>query len=492
MLFSSPRYAVFILIVLILLGLPTALRTRKNILVVASSIFYAAWDWRYLGLLALISIIDFVAADKIHASENQRTRKAWIVFSVGSNLAILGYFKYFNFFLENLNGLLAPWSGQLPYKEILLPAGISFYTFKSMSYTLDVYRRHIKPCANYLDYAMFITFFPELIAGPIVRASVFLPQMERVPGPSRERLRIGLGLFVMGLVKKRVIADHLAGFVDPVFANPALYSAASVWVAVIGYALQIYCDFSGYSDMAIGSAKMIGYELPENFLMPYLSPNITVFWRRWHMTLSSWLRDYLYIPLGGNRRGYARTYVNLFLTMLLGGLWHGASWNFVLWGALHGTALAGHKLWMERLPRFKMPAFLGGCLTFLFVILCWIPFRAPTFAVSVTIFKRLFSPALGVAFVPPIALACAGGVLAAHILGYVILRQLRRQQSFAQSGAARVLAILGLRLEQSAITGWSVSMGPGTVSGYFFLTLVFVGIVWTAVLDSSAFIYFQF
>ncbi len=481
MLFSSPRFLVFMAIVLALLSLPLGLRGKKNVLVIASSLFYAAWDWRYLGLLALISVIDYVCAEKIHATEANHTRKTWVVFSVVSNLAILAYFKYCNFFLDNLNNVFGL---HFPYQEILLPAGISFYTFKSMSYTIDVYRRHIKPCANYVDYAMFITFFPELIAGPIVRASVFLPQMARPPGPTWARLRVGLGFFALGMLKKRVIADHLAAFVDPIFAAPEVYSATSVWLAVLAYALQIYCDFSGYTDMAIGCAKMIGYDLPENFLMPYLSPNITVFWRRWHMTLSFWLRDYLYIPLGGNRKGVGRQYLNLFLTMLLGGLWHGASWNFILWGAMHGAALAFHKKWMEWFPKGAMPPFLGGILTFLFAVLLWIPFRAPDFATSVAIFTRLFTPDAGAFYVSPTVLGLAALVGLGHALGWLVLRD--------RPLAPRILGFLGLRLETSQISGWSFSWAGGSARAWFFLTLFVFGVWWTAVLQSSPFIYFQF
>ena len=237
--------------------------------------------------------------------------------------------------------------------NILLPAGISFYTFKSMSYTIDVFRGSLKPCRSWLDYATFITFFPELIAGPIVRGSVFLPQMDRVIGPTMDRVASGASMFLQGLVKKLFVADRMAVVADAVFATPGIFDTATTWCGVAAYTIQIYCDFSGYSDMAIGTARMIGYDLPENFNMPYLSTNITEFWRRWHMTLSTWLRDYLYIPLGGNRHGVLMTYRNLFLTMLLGGLWHGANWTFVIWGGLHGCALAVHKVWAKSPLRGK-------------------------------------------------------------------------------------------------------------------------------------------
>ena len=341
MIFSSVRFFIFLAITLAILGLISRRDLKKRFLAVASCFFYAAWDWRYLGLLLVISVTDYFCAIQISETNMRKRRKAWLILSLVSNLGILGWFKYFNFFIENANALLAQFGVSISHLNILLPAGISFYTFKTLSYTIDVYRKEIEPCRSWLDYATFITFFPELIAGPIVRGSVFLPQMGRSIGPTKERLIVGFSIFLQGFTKKVFIADRLATVADPIFANPGLYSSFSVWLGVVAYSIQIFCDFSGYSDMAIGVAKMIGYDLPENFNMPYLSASITEFWRRWHMTLSSWLKDYLYIPLGGNRKGRARTYINLMLTMLLGGLWHGASWNFVLWGGAHGLALAG-------------------------------------------------------------------------------------------------------------------------------------------------------
>src|ERR1700676_3786067 len=369
MIFSSPRFLVFLLVVLLALAIPFRHQFKKRILFVASCSFYAAWDYRYLALLLLVSVIDYYCGARIAKTEDGRTRGRWVTFSIVSNLAILAYFKYYNFFAGNLNGVLA-WSGlHLPVLQILLPAGISFYTFKSMSDTIDVYRREIEPCRSLMDYATFVTFFPELIAGPIVRASIFIPQMTRRIGPTADRLAVGASLFLLGLTKKVVIADLLAAPVDQVFAQPALFSGRMLWLAVIGYGIQIYCDFSGYSDMAIGTGKMIGYDLPENFNMPYVAGSLTEFSRRGHITLSSWLRDYLYIPLGGNRKGEGRTYVNLMLTMLLGGLWHGASWNFVLWGGLHGCALGVHKLYRAGAgERFRLPAVLGWAITLIFVV----------------------------------------------------------------------------------------------------------------------------
>jgi alginate O-acetyltransferase complex protein AlgI len=498
MVFSSPRYLVFLVAVLLLLGLPLALRRKKHVLVVASSLFYAAWDWRYLGLLVAISVIDWWAADRIDRSARRggsaRGRRLWLAASIVSNLAILGWFKYCGFFLQNLNGVLASFGAvPLAIPRILLPAGISFYTFKSMSYTIDVHRRVIEPCRIWLDYLMFVTFFPELIAGPIVRASVFLPQMTRMPGPTRERLKSGAALFVMGFLKKRVIADNFAVSADQVFGAPHLYDAPSLWVGLLAYTLQIYCDFSGYSDMAIGSARMIGYDLPENFRMPYFSRNITEFWRRWHMTLSQWLRDYLYIPLGGNRRGTTRTYVNLFLTMLLGGLWHGASWNFVAWGALHGVALAVHKLFTGRTGR-RMPALLGGLCTFLFAALCWIPFRAATFGTTVTFARRLFSAEPGVTFISPIVVALALLVLVAHVVGHLLDPAERPggREDALRLRVRRWMGGLGAVVREDPVSGYSLDFRGDGVLSYAALTILLFSTLFGAVAQTSPFIYFQF
>jgi alginate O-acetyltransferase complex protein AlgI len=303
MVFTSPRFAAFLVLLLVILALVHRREANKRILAVASCIFYAAWDWRYLSLLLAVSVIDYFSANRIVANSSRSGRKRWLLVSIISNLGLLAYFKYCNFFIGNFNALTGCFGFTIPHLDILLPVGISFFTFKTMSYTIDVFRGHLQPCSSWLDYVTFVTFFPELIAGPIVRGSVFLPQMGRVIGPSTERVVSGSSLFLMGMIKKLFIADRLSGLADSYFAAPELFTSASAWCAVVAYTIQIYCDFSGYSDMAIGTARMIGYDLPENFRMPYLSLNITDFWRRWHITLSTWLRDYLYIPLGGNRHG---------------------------------------------------------------------------------------------------------------------------------------------------------------------------------------------
>ncbi len=492
MLFSSPRFLIFLAILLVVLAPPYAHAAKKRVLSIASCFFYAAWDWRYLGLLLFVSIVDWFVANRIAATEDRRARRRWLLVSLISNLGLLGYFKYTNFFLDNLNGLLAPLGKTFPHADILLPAGISFYTFKTLSYTIDVYRGALPVCRSVLDYAMFVTFFPELIAGPIVRASVFFPQMSRPIGPTTGRLVSGASLFLLGLTKKRLIADTAAAVADPIFANPGQYDGVALWFGVLAYTIQIYGDFAGYSDMAIGTARMLGYDLPENFAMPYVSTSITEFWRRWHITLSSWLRDYLYIPLGGNRKGPVRTYVNLFLTMLLGGLWHGASWNFVLWGGLHGIALAVHKLWMRRV-KWQMPPALGWALTFVFASLCWVPFRAQSFGQTATMLERMFSFAGdGYHFVPALAIAAALLTVFGHAIGIVLEDAAAAQRQGRAHPAAANLSWLGFRLEVNEVSGWWVVFGAGRVLGVFLVVFWLLGVFFFARADSSPFIYFQF
>ena len=489
MIFSSPRFFVFLLVVLVVLALPFRHELKKRILFVASCVFYAAWDYRYLALLLLVSVIDYYCAARIAETDDQRARHRWVTFSIVSNLGILGYFKYYNFFVGNLNGVLA-WSGfRLPALQILLPAGISFYTFKSMSYTIDVYRREIEPCRSLMDYATFVTFFPELIAGPIVRASIFLPQMTRRIGPTADRLAVGASLFLLGLTKKVVIADRLAAPVDQVFAQPALFSGRALWLAVIGYSIQIYCDFSGYSDMAIGTGKMIGYDLPENFNMPYVARSITEFWQRWHMTLSAWLRDYVYIPLGGNRKGEGRRYVNLMLTMLLGGLWHGASWNFVLWGGLHGGALCVHKLYQTKVGnRLRLPSGVAWLMTLLFVVLCWIPFRAPQMGDTVQFIRGMFTLKAGASWSPDALLVAVALVVPAHLVGLWLASAMRSERPVLQ----RLMRALNAELRYDTISNWYLRLGTRTVLGSFVVTLWVLLVLLSAETHSRPFIYFQF
>lgn len=382
--------------------------------------FYYKSSGTYFFLLAVVSTTDFVLARAIAASARPAMRKLFVTLSLSLNLGLLAYFKYTNFLAEAFAGITG---GHFQPADIFLPVGISFFTFQSLSYTIDVYRRQIEPLSRPLDYFFYVSFFPQLVAGPIVRARDFIPQIRRPLALSRTMTGEAVALIAAGLVKKAVISDYIStNFVDRVFDNPLLYSGVENLAAVYGYALQIYCDFSGYSDMAIGIALLLGLRFPDNFRSPYKSASVTEFWRRWHISLSSWLRDYLYVSLGGNRKGKVRQYVNLFLTMLLGGLWHGASWNFVAWGGLHGAALAIHKMWMRATgqPRGGLRTTgwrraVAVLLTFHFVCLAWVFFRCHTFGAAaqmlsqiVTNFQGSVFPQLLTGYAPTMCLIAAG------------------------------------------------------------------------------------
>jgi len=325
MLFHTLAFAIFLGITIVLVAIVRNATGRKVILLAASYTFYGWWSVPLLAPLLFTTLLDYFIAQAIEAEQRDARRRALLIVSLTANLALLGFFKYYDFVA---NAVGAPIAG------VLLPIGISFYTFHTMSYTIDVYRREIPACKSPLDFALFIAFFPVLVAGPILRAKQFLPQLQR-----RVELQFSpsiLFLFLRGLAKKVLVADNLATLVDTVFAKPHLWPSAVIWIATIAFAIQIYCDFSGYSDMARALARLFGFDIPLNFDHPYAAKNPREFWRRWHISLSTWLRDYLYIPLGGNRHLRVR---NLMITMILGGLWHGASWNFVLWGAMHGVLL---------------------------------------------------------------------------------------------------------------------------------------------------------
>lgn len=357
--------------------------------------FYYKSSGFYFFLLGIVTVTDFILARIMENTAEKAKRRLLVIISLCVNLGLLCYFKYTNFFYEMFAPLLG---GNFEPLDIFLPVGISFFTFQSLSYTIDVYRGDLKPLRNLLDYIFYVSFFPQLVAGPIVRARDFIPQIRQPLFVSNEMFGQGVFFIVSGLFKKAVISDYISvNFVERIFENPGLYSGIENLFGIYGYALQIYCDFSGYSDMAIGLALLLGFRFPMNFNSPYKSDSVTEFWHRWHISLSTWLRDYLYISLGGNRKGKIRTYINLILTMLLGGLWHGASWNFVVWGGLHGVALAVHKFIRSILGREKnyqssgIKKFFAVIITFHFVCFCWIFFRNTTFDGSVTMIKQVFS-----------------------------------------------------------------------------------------------------
>ena len=361
--------------------------------------FYYKTSGIFFLLLMFTATSDFLIGRAIVRSATRSARRAWVILSVCINLGLLGYFKYTNFLIEIVNSFLAD---PLEFKNIFLPIGISFFTFQSMSYIIDLYRGRMQPLRRWIDYLFYISFFPQLVAGPIVRARDFIPQIHQRPViVSRAQFGEGFWLIFCGLFKKAVISDFISlNFVDRIFDNPMLYTGLENLMGVLGYALQIYCDFSGYSDMAIGIALLLGFRFNANFDSPYKSATITEFWRRWHISLSSWLKDYLYISLGGNRRGKLRTYLNLMLTMLLGGLWHGAAMRFIVWGGLHGAALALHKWTMGRFPSsFRSLGMqmsrgrrvVGILLTFSFVCATWVFFRAPSMEIAGQVFSQIFT-----------------------------------------------------------------------------------------------------
>lgn len=346
--------------------------------------FYKACNW-YVGFIILAAVVDFKLSNLIYLMPEGLKRKLLLWTSIFLNLLLLFTFKYTDFFIGMMNEI---GHTEINLLKLALPVGISFYTFENLSYTLDVYDGKVKPLNKFIDYLFFLSFFPKLMMGPIVRAKDFLPQIHKQPGVTKEQIGEGLYLITAGIIKKVIISDYInANFVRLIFDNPGAHTGAECLMALYGYAMVIYCDFSGYSDMAIGMAKWIGFEININFLSPYQSRSITEFWKRWHISLSSWLKDYLYIRwLGGNRKGKIKTNINLIITMLLGGFWHGASWNFIFWGALHGVALVLDKLFDKIFGRFipktNITKLFGIIITFHFVCFCWIFFRSSTFANS--------------------------------------------------------------------------------------------------------------
>lgn len=396
MVFNSLVFLAFFLVVY---GLYRALPFRgQNILLLVSSyFFYGWWDWRFLSLIFISTAVDYWAGLAIHQAEsNHRKRRIALWVSLAVNLGFLGFFKYFNFFADNLLVLLHTVGvDSVPrHLDIILPVGISFYTFQTMSYTLDIYRGQLKPTRSFLDFAAFVSFFPQLVAGPIERASRLLPQIENPRIITGADLEKGGWLIFWGLFKKCVIADNLAVLVDGVFGSE-MTGGMTTWLALYAFAFQIYCDFSGYSDIARGLAKLMGIDLMVNFNNPYFALNPKDFWQRWHISLSSWLRDYLYIPLGGNRKGVRRTYVHLALTMLLGGLWHGAAWTFVVWGAIHGVLLVGYHGWMARFSSKETVdsgrwIWLRRVWMFHLVCLTWLFFRSASLTQAGQMLRGMF------------------------------------------------------------------------------------------------------
>jgi D-alanyl-lipoteichoic acid acyltransferase DltB (MBOAT superfamily) len=428
MLFPTVTFAIFFMIVLPVSWLLMPKPARwKLFMLVASYYFYGYWNWRFILLLVASTLGNQLFARLIHRSDDDRRRRIFLAAAVAMNLGVLGYFKYYDFFVSSGQNLLrnVGISVSPEIVAITLPVGISFFTFQALSYVIDVYRRNFEP-VGLLDFAVYLSFFPHLVAGPIVRAAEFLPQLKERHDPRRVDGSRAFFLIAGGLFKKVVIANFLAtSIVDNVFASPGRHSGYETLVAVYAYAVQIYADFSGYTDIAIGLALLLGFRFPQNFDAPYTSRSLQDFWRRWHMTLSRWLRDYLYIPLGGNRRGRLLTYRNLMLTMVLGGLWHGAAWTFVVWGAIHGSVLAfEHWRHEERIARglpepadTVMRRVFDRFLTFNIVCLAWVFFRADSFSNAGAVLSRvMFHWGGHAALVTPwVLLAIAVGIGAQYI-----------------------------------------------------------------------------
>jgi len=363
----------------------------KKIYVIAFSLFfYYKSSGPFLLLFVLMILSDYYFASLINKKEG-KWKKIYLWLALSYSLSFLLYFKYANFFIQNFNTLLGT---NFSEHNLFLPIGISFYTFQSISYIIDVYRKEIKPCENFSDYTFYMTFLPHLVAGPIVRAKDFLPQIQTPQLLSASLYKEAMLRILIGLIKKLFIADYLSKYVDMVHETPQIYSGAENLISMYAYSFQIYFDFSGYSDIAIGIALILGYRLKENFENPYQSINISDFWRKWHISLSNWLRDYIYIPLGGNRKGIFYMYLFLFLTMLIGGFWHGASWRFVVWGIAHGIALILHKIWMKKFPSTNKNIIFSGfglLLTFNYVAFCWIFFRANSFESAFESITKIFT-----------------------------------------------------------------------------------------------------
>lgn len=398
MLFNSLDFAVFLPIVFVLYWFVTNRNLKlQNALIVSSSyVFYGWWDWRFLGLIVFSTFLDYNIGLRLRSAERDSHRKRLLWTSILVNLGFLGFFKYCNFFLDNFVAAFSVLGQNFSVArlDIILPVGISFYTFQTLSYTIDVYRRELEPTKDFVTFSAFVCFFPQLVAGPIERAGNLLPQLGKRRIFNGDSFKQGIVQIGVGFFRKVVIADNIAQYVDVVFESPDVHGSLTLVFGVVLYAFQIYFDFAGYSDIAIGVAKLFGFSFHQNFNLPYFSQNITEFWRKWHMSLSFWLRDYLYIPLGGNRKGVLKQYRNLLITMLLGGLWHGSSWNFVVWGGVHGLILALEKRVHQKFPqnsRHWTSLLLGRAYCFTIVCIAWVFFRAQSFDSAMSVFQGILT-----------------------------------------------------------------------------------------------------
>ena len=471
MVFNSLTFLVFFALVLFLHNLPFSWKTKKTNLLIASYLFYAAWNPPFIILLWVSTVVDWYAAQKLVHAQKQSARRFWMLLSVVVNLGMLAYFKYGTFMLENFQLLMSSIGVNYiaPEWNIILPVGISFYTFATLSYTLDIYLKRAQPAKNFLDYALFVTFFPHLVAGPIMRPTELVPQFVEPRKANASMIRFGLALMTLGLFQKVVLADtFLAPAAEKVYDGMVAPGMLDAWMGTLAFSGQIFCDFAGYSTTAIGAALCLGFAMPDNFRFPYAAIGFSDFWRRWHITLSTWLRDYLYIPLGGNRHGPARTYMALMLTMLIGGLWHGASWTFVVWGGLHGLYLS-----VERILRGRFSTYTPGpwalfgfaLLTYTLINITWVFFRADGFGKAWTVLSGMFG---GNAGAEPILSTYYLLTVALTVGGIVFTHWRMRTQTLEMAVAKVPTLVLSVAL---AIMAFAIIIVQG---------------------DGSAFIYFQF
>ena len=474
MVFNSLTFLVFFAVLLVLHHLPfLSWRAKKVNLLIASYVFYAAWNPPFILLLWASTIVDWFIARGIWASrdKSRAVRRSWLVISVAVNIGFIGFFKYGEFLLQNWQALMQAvgvvWVA--PEWDIVLPVGISFYTFVTLSYTLDVYLGRSKPIGSFLDYALFVTFFPHLVAGPIVRPTQLVPQFYTPKQASRDQLLWGAGLIILGLFEKVVLADGgLANAADKVFAAQGAVGFVDAWLGTLAFSGQIFCDFAGYSTIAIGTALCLGFALPENFRMPYAAIGFSDFWRRWHISLSTWLRDYLYIPLGGSRGTEVRTYVNLMLTMLLGGLWHGASWTFVVWGGLHGLYLAVERWLREKTGVAGDPASGWSRLalalaTYALVNVTWVFFRAEDFGGAARILAGMAGLAAEAAPILPTLFVAKVVVI---VVAIVATQWLMRNRSLEDVVARTPWWVTGL-VAAAMLFAVTITQGSGQAFIYF-------------------------
>lgn len=474
MLFNSLQFAFFFLaIVTLYFSIPH--KYRWVLLLVGSYFFYMCWNWKYISLIILSTVIDYVAGRRMAALPQKKQRRKYLILSLVTNLGLLFTFKYFNFFVDSFNAtfLFFNFEPLLPTLHVLLPVGISFYTFQTLSYSIDVYRGKIEHERHFGIFALYVSFFPQLVAGPIERASRLLPQFYQKNNFDEARVVSGLRLMLWGLFKKIVVANRLAIYVDAVYSNAELHSGLTLLVATWFFAFQIYCDFSGYSDIAIGAARVLGYDLMKNFNRPYFSKNINEFWSRWHISLSTWFRDYLYIPLGGNRKGVPRMFINIFIVFLVSGMWHGANWTFLVWGALHGLfAVLSRLTFSSRdhvVQRLKIPAsFVSGFrifITFQLVCLAWIYFRAASISDANFIVHQIFTASGGL-FIPAL-------------------------DQFMYGLIAIFLLLMGDAAQEVTNVTKSFVARPRAIRWASYVAIIIITVL-IGVFDESQFIYFQF